>query len=205
MDAEIGDEALVTRSRDGDTEAFRALFDRKHRRVYLIAYQILGDQELAEDVVQDVFLKLWEHCGEYDEALPLDPWLRRIATNRAIDHWRSRRTQRWRQMEASPGSDLDSVLDTGSTAATASLGDDFDPQARLSWRQLQMIWDELAAALPPQQRAAFVLRHIEGIATREVAEALGCSASTVRSHVAEARRVLRASIAERYPELIANP
>ena len=131
MESEIGDEVLVARSRDGDTEAFRALFDRKHRRVYLISYQILGDQALAEDVVQDVFLKLWEHCGEYDEALPPDPWLRRIATNRAIDHWRSREARRRRHLETSPGSDPDSALETATTAATASLGDDFDPQARL--------------------------------------------------------------------------
>ncbi len=204
MDAELGDGALIARSRDGDAEAFRALFDRKHRRVYLIAYQILGDQGLAEDVVQEVFVTLWERSGDYDETMPLDPWLRRVTVNRAIDYWRSRAKRRRGQVEVSPGRDPDTVLDAGLSAATANLGDGFDPQALVGWQQLQAIWDELAALLPPQQRAAFVLRHIEGIATPEVADALGCSASAVRSHVAEARRVLKAALGARYPELLGD-
>lgn len=197
-----GDQALVARSRDGDTGAFRELFDRKHRRIYLIAYQIVGDHALAEDIVQEVFLSLWQHCVDYDETLPLDPWLRRIATNRSIDRWRSRKAERSRHLHAAGPEDQAVTVDGASAAITASLGDDFDPQARLGWRQLQAIWDELAAELPPQQRAAFVLRHIEGVATHEVAAALGCSSSTVRSHVAEARKVLRAALSKRYPELV---
>ncbi len=63
---------------------------------------------------------------------------------------------------------------------------------------------ELAAELPPQQRAAFVLRHIEGLATAEVAEALECGVSTVRSHVAEARRTLQRTLRARYPELLGD-
>jgi RNA polymerase sigma-70 factor (ECF subfamily) len=200
MDAEIADEELVARSREGDTDAFRVLFERKHRRVYLIAYQILGGQCSAEDVVQEVFLRFWRRCGDFDGRLPLDPWLRRIATNCAIDHWRARRAERARQRETAPGNDPDDLIDAGSAAATASLGESFDPEGRLGWRQLQRIWDELAAGLPPQQRAAFVLRHIEGAATPEVAEALGCSVSTVRSHLFEARTALRAAIRKRYPE-----
>lgn len=191
------DNELVARSRDGDTEAFRELFERKHRRIYLIAYQVLGDGAQAEDVVQEVFLRLWERCADFDESLPLDPWLRRIAGNRAIDHWRARNAERAHRTEAPrrvDGADpLDAAIATRSAAA--------DPAAQLSWRELQAIWDELAADLPPQQRAAFVLRHIEELDPGEVAEALGCSPSTVRSHVAAARRTLRAALRARYPEL----
>lgn len=204
MSGEPGDGALVARSREGDAEAFRKLFDRKYRRVYLIAYQILGDQGLAEDVVQEVFLTLWERSGDYDDDLPLDPWLRRMAANRAIDHWRQRARRRRGQVEVAPGRDPDAVLDAGLSAVTANLGEDFDPQGLVGWRQLQAIWDEIASLLPAQQRAAFVLRHIEGITTPEVAEALGCSASTVRSHVAEARRVLKGALDARYPELLGD-
>lgn len=193
------DRILLARSRDGDTDAFRELFDRKHRRIYLIAYQILGDAARSEDVVQEVFLRLWERCEQYDESFPLDAWLRRIAGNRAIDFWRSRNIEQ--RHVAAPGDD-DSRLDgaapeRGSAAAAAA-----DPETRLGWQELQAIWDRLAADLPPQQRAAFVLRHIEGLEPAEVAEALGCSPSTVRSHISEARRRLRAALRARYPELV---
>lgn len=195
------DRLLMARSRAGDTDAFRELFERKHRRVYLIAYQILGDHAQAEDVVQEVFLRLWEHCAEYDDAFPLDAWLRRIASNRAIDHWRTRRRERDRLVEAHPDGDADALIEAVAAAAGSVAAAVADPEARLGWQELQEVWDELAGELPPQQRAAFVLRHIEGLPTAEVADALACSPSTVRSHVAEARRTLRAALHTRYPEL----
>jgi RNA polymerase sigma-70 factor (ECF subfamily) len=178
------DRELMARSRAGDTEAFRTLFERKNRRVYLIAYQVLGNPSQAEEVVQDVFLALWQHLDRYRPHFAVDTWLTRIATNRAIDVWRSQRRE----------------LPTGDEAH----GNEGNggPEAVARWREVQAIWNELADLLPPQQRAAFVLREIEEVPTREVASALGCSASTVRSHVAEARRTLQAALSERYPELL---
>jgi len=196
------DKLLIARSRDGDTEAFRELFERKHRRVYLIAYQILGDGAHAEDVAQEVFLRLWERCADYDDSFPLDAWLRRIATNRAIDHWRVRKTERSRRVEPSSETGADALLEHAASATPSTPG--ADPAARLAWRQLQAIWDDLAADLPPQQRAAFVLRYLEGMDPAEVAEALGCSRSTVRSHIAAARRNLRAALRQSYPELVGD-
>jgi len=199
--SEPTDQALIARSSDGDTDAFHQLFDRKHRRIYLIAYQVLGDHAQSEDVVQEVFLRLWERCADYDERFPLDAWLRRIATNRAIDHWRARRTETRRRVSAAANTDPDAMLEVAADPAMAAAG---NPEARLGWRQLQAIWDELAGELPAQQRAAFVLRHIEGLATAEVAEALECSVSTVRSHVADARRTLQRTLRARYPEFLAD-
>jgi RNA polymerase sigma-70 factor (ECF subfamily) len=69
------------------------------------------------------------------------------------------------------------------------------------WTEIQAIWDELAAELSPQQRAAFVLREIEELPVRDVAKALKCSVSTVRSHISLARKTLRVALKERFPEL----
>ena len=198
MASETSDQVLIARSRDGDADAFRELFDRKHRRIFLIAYQVLGDHAQAEDVVQEVFLRLWERCAAYDANLSLDAWLRRIATNRAIDHWRARSTERKRRVSAPADIDPDTMLEVVAAPAASTA----DPESRLEWRQLQAVWDELAAELPPQQRAAFVLRHIEGLATADVADALECTASTVRSHVAEARRTLQRALRGKYPEFL---
>ena len=206
-DESSADRALLIGSRDGDTEAFRELFERKHRRVYLIAYQILGDASRAEDVVQEVFLRLWEHCADYDPSFSVDAWLSRIASNRAIDHWRSLTAERKRRVEPAADVDPDASLESAAAASGdarrgTSRAARVDPEEVAGWLELQAIWDELAADLPPQQRAAFVLRHIEERSTAEVAEALGCSPSTVRSHVAAARASLQQGLAARYPEWI---
>jgi len=203
------DAALVARSRDGDSEAFRELFDRKHKRVYLIAYQVLGDVGSAEDVVQEVFLRLWQHCADYREEMPLDAWLRRIATNRAIDHWRARRAERRHFV---PAGDVEAAPASGGGRGGGYGGHERGgsrdhrvppgPEALAGWRQLQAIWDQLADLLTPQQRAAFVLREIDGLPTAAVAEALDCSPSTVRSHVAAARSTLQRELRARYPELV---
>jgi RNA polymerase sigma-70 factor (ECF subfamily) len=145
-------------------------------------------------------LRLWKRCAAYDDAFPLDAWLRRITTNRAIDHWRSRNVERGRRVEAAADVDPDAHLEA--VAARDPGTSAYQPQQELEWRQLQAIWDELAADLPPQQRAAFVLRHIDGFEPAEVAEAIGCSPSTVRSHISAARGALRSALRARYPELI---
>ncbi len=172
------DRALLVGSRDGDTEAFRELFERKHRRVYLIAYQILGDASRAEDVVQEVFLRLWEHCADYNPSFSVDAWLTRIASNRAIDHWRSLTAERKRRVEPAADVDPDTNLEGVAAASEegrrgASRAAWAGPEAAAGWAELQVIWDELAADLPAQQRAAFVLRHIEERPTAEVAEGPG--------------------------------
>lgn len=196
MSARATDADLVRAAGKGDEEAFRQLFERKHRRVYLIARQMLGSQALAEEVVQEAFLALWRHCDRYRDEFAVDTWLARIATSRAIDRWRAER----RHVE---GRVVEAPAREGLPAATvlelieASRAEEADPTLRARWREVQALWDELAQALPPQQRAAFVLREIEGLEAAEVADALGCSPSTVRSHVALARKALRQALEQR--------
>ena len=194
------DAELVRLSSAGDTEAFRQLYEDKHRRVYLIAYQIVGDSGLAEDVVQETFVALWKHCGGYRSRFAVDTWLNRIATNRAIDRWRSERKHRQAAASAERASSTGDWRQTLSPPFPATEAAGSDPSLRARWHEIQAIWDELAAELSPQQRAAFVLREIEDLPVRDVAEALGCGTSTVRSHISQARKALRTGIRERFPD-----
>jgi len=197
----VRDAELVKRSATGDTDAFRRLYEHKHRRVYLIAYQILGDSGMAEDVVQETFVALWKHCGRYRSRFAVDTWLNRIATNRAIDRWRSEKKHPRSAASVEPASRSDDWGQAGVTTASSATGTvASDPSLRARWRDIQAIWDELAAELSPQQRAAFVLREIEELPVREVAEALGCGTSTVRSHISLARKTLQAGIRDRFPD-----
>ena len=205
------DAELVKRSAAGDADAFRQLYEEKHRRVYLIAYQMLGDPGLAEDVVQETFVALWKHCGRYRARFAVDTWLNRIATNRAIDRWRSEKKHPKGGVAAEHATGSDDsrqgrpIAPTSATAAAAGPAAgtaSADPSLPARWNEVQAIWNELAAGLSPQQRAAFVLREIEELPVRDVAEAMECSVSTVRSHISLARRTLRAALVERFPELV---
>lgn len=165
------------------------LFERKHRSTYLTAYQMLGERALAEEAVQDAFLALWKHCSRYRSEFAVDTWLRRIVTSRAIDRWRTeRRHVEQRVVENGGAGELLELLEATRLAEA-------DPSLRARWHEVQALWDRLADPLPPQQRAAFVLREIEGLPAGEVAEALGCSTSTVRTHVSLARKALREALA----------
>ena len=194
---------LIRRSRQGDTGAFGILFQRQHRRVYLSAYQILGDRAAAEDVLQETFLALWTHLGDYQPRFALGTWLGRIATNKAIDRWRARRRQPQPLAERPEEKGwAPPVSSVSGTPERVPAGPTADATHRARWAQVQAIWDELAELLTPQQRAAFMLREIEGLPTAEVAAVLSCSGSTVRSHVSLARETLQRALAERYPEYL---
>lgn len=202
QDTRAQDADLIKRSAAGDTDAFRDLYEAKHRRVFLIAYQIVGDSGLAEDVVQETFVALWKHCGRYRSRFAVDTWLTRIATNCAIDRWRREKKhpkfgEAAEQASAVDDSGQGRSIPANSATDTVSA----DPSLPARRHELQVIWDGLAAELSPQQRAAFVLRQIEGLPVREVAKTLGCSASTVRSHISGARRKLRVALVDRFPEL----
>lgn len=200
---ELSDAELLRRAAGGDEDAFRVLFDRKHRGVYLLAYQILGDRGAAEDVAQEVFLSLWDHAGRYRPRYRVDTWLRRIATNKAIDRYRSERRHPDPVGAGDAGYGTDASLDI--TALLEAGGTFGDASLPARWREIQALWDRLAADLPAQQRAAFVLREIEGLPARDVARAMGCSTSAVRTHVALARQKLRAALGRSWPELIRAP
>lgn len=196
MSAQATDADLVRAAGKGDEEAFRQLFERKHRRVYLVARQMLGNDALAEEVVQEAFLALWRPRAHYRDEFAVDTWLARITSSRAIDRWRAeRRYVEGRVSDEAPREELPAA--TVLELVEASRAEEADPTLRARWREVQALWDDLAEALPPQQRAAFVLREIEGFEAAEVAEAMGCSLSTVRSHVALARKALRAALQER--------
>ncbi len=182
------DEAeLIRAAAAGDAGAFEALVVAKREQVVRTAYQVTGDLEDARDVAQAVFLTLWRALPRFDPARRFDTWVYRITVNAAIDHLR-RRGPRGTLQPLPP--------DPAVLAATDGA------ERALDRRELQRVFARLAAGLPPKQRAVFVLREIEGRDTAEIAEILGVAESTVRNHLLQARRALRAGLERDFPELV---
>lgn len=185
------EKACVEAARRGDEESFAALVRRHSGGLHRAVARVLGDESEAWDVVQMAFLKAWQRLDRYDSRWSFATWLYRIGTNLAIDLLRSR-TSRERAHRA------------GSEHRLRLVGES-EPASRLAdAREVELLLSSLVGSLTPQQRAAFVLREVEGLDTAEVAEILGCTATTVRNHVFQARKNLRRELGRRFPEYLPN-
>lgn len=189
--AELADRELLLELADGNERALDELIERKSRPLLQLAWRVVGDREDARDIVQLTFVRAWEHRGRYNPRYSPNTWLYRIATNLGIDVVRAR-TTRHRQREP-----VRSHFVRLADLRRSSMAD-------LEDRDVTRILQELAGDLSERQRAVFVLREIEGLPSAEVAEILGCKASTVRNHLFAARKVLRRELARRYPEYVAE-
>ena len=189
----MDDQDLIRRAAAGAIDAFEILVETRRERIFWIAYHVVGDAELARDVTQEVFLRLFRVIHRYRSGASFDAWLYRIAFNLAIDALRRERPHR----ETSP---LDEAADGGPAATDPSLRPTTAPPEDLRAREVRRIFAELSSLLPKKQRLAFILREIEGLPTAEVASVLRTTESTVRNQVLQARRTLQAELRRRFPE-----
>jgi RNA polymerase sigma-70 factor (ECF subfamily) len=185
----MDDRAQVAAARSGDEDAFADLVRRHSGGLHRSVARILGDDTEAWDVVQMAFVRAWERLDRYNARWSFATWLYRIGTNLAIDVLRSR-SSRERAHRAGGEHRLRLV---GEARPASELADH---------REVDRLLAQLVEALTPQQRGAFVLREIDGMDTSEVAQVLGCSATTVRNHVFQARKILRRELETRFPEYL---
>lgn len=188
-DRTMDDRDYVEAARKGDDGAFAALVQRHSGGLHRAVARILADESEAWDVVQMAFLKAWQRLDRYDPRWSFATWLYRIGTNLAIDLLRSR-SSRERMHRA------------GSEHHLRVVGESRDASDRVDHREVDWLMSQLVDALTPQQRSAFVLREIEGMETADVARALGCSTTTVRNHIFQARKTLRHELERRFPEYL---
>ncbi len=185
----IDEARLIAQAARGDRDAFEQLVRSRQQRVYWTAYQVVGNEDDARDIAQQVFIRLWRVLPRYRGGRRFDAWLHRITMNLAIDAYRRRQAR----PDAAPlpprPSSLPSVAGTG-------------PAEGLDRREVQAIFLRLARRLSPQQRAVFVLKEMNGLDSDEIAAALEITPSTVRNHLHQARKILRRGLAALYPEYL---
>jgi RNA polymerase sigma-70 factor (ECF subfamily) len=186
----MDDATLIESAARGDRAAFELLVERTRDRVFWIAFRLIGDRELARDVTQEVYLRLYRVLPRFRAGSRFDAWLRSMTVHLGIDALRREKHHR----AAAPFDDPGEPGAPRVPAAPAAA----DEAARGG--EIERIFLELATLLSPKQRAAFVLREIEGLTTAEVAEALRTRQSTVRNHILQGRRILQEALRRRYPE-----
>ena len=168
---------MLVRARGGDRTAFEDLMRRHERLVFGTARRLLGAVEDAEDVAQEVFLRLYGHLERLDPKRPLSSWLYRVTVNACSSLGRHRRARPTVELE-----NADETLIAGG----------LDPAAAAELEEEHRMVAEGLTTLAPKERAAMVLHDLQGLSTREVATTLEISEVTVRTHLCRARQKMRA-------------
>jgi RNA polymerase sigma-70 factor (ECF subfamily) len=163
----------------GDLAAFEAVMRQHERLVLVTALRLLGNIEDAKDVSQEVFLRLYRNLRKVEAERNYQAWLYRVTVNACYDIGRKRK----------PSLAMEDVPDPVSAAD--------DPQQSLAGAERQRVLQMSLRALSAKERAALVLRDLEGLPTEEVARVLGSSEATVRSQISKARVKMRGFV-ERY-------
>jgi RNA polymerase sigma-70 factor, ECF subfamily len=164
---------LVDAARRGERDAFRALFETFKDRVYSIALRFTGDESLAMDIAQDVFVKLFASIGEFRGDAAFATWVYRLVVNQCLDH----RRRSWRMLPIAD--DLLSVL--------RAPGDSLDRMLQSEMRERVR---KAVDKLPAELKMVIVLRYTEGMSYDEIADVLGCATGTVASRLNRAHKVL---------------
>lgn len=179
------DEApLVLRAKAGDDTAFADLVKHYERRIFRLAKNITQNDEDAEDVLQESFMKSYENLDRFQGNSKFYTWLVRIAVNEALMKLRKRKSDK--------SVSLDEQLDTGEDTLVREIAVwDDDPEQKYSQDELRSILDNAVSSLEPIYSTVFQLRDVEELSTEETAEVLGISVPAVKSRLLRARLQLR--------------
>jgi RNA polymerase sigma-70 factor (ECF subfamily) len=180
----MDDDAIIDGLTRGDQRAFRELVERYKKKVYYLALDMAGNPVDAEDISQEVFLKVHRSFATFRKGAKLGSWLYRITYNASIDQLRRR--------GAAPEPVGDEALETLARGVDGlALRGPAEPGAALESSQLQ---DRIARALEkvsPQEKAVFLLRHYEEYRLKDIAACLGLSIGSVKSYLFRAVRKLQ--------------
>ncbi len=183
--------ALVTEAKAGSYEAFEELVGRYEKKIYRLGMNITGNPEDAEDVLQETFLKAFQHLPEFREDSRFYTWIVRIAVNEGLMKLRKRRSDKSVPME-------DSVDDEGAVMPREVADWRPNPEQQLAQAELETILNDAARSLPPTFRTVFFLRDVEGLSTQETAELLNLTPSAVKARLFRARLQLRDELAKTF-------
>ncbi|NLW24969.1 MAG: sigma-70 family RNA polymerase sigma factor [Clostridia bacterium] len=178
---------LVTRSQQGDLDAFEDLVARYERKVYTIAYRFMGNHEDASDLAQEAFLKAYQSINKFRGDSSFATWISRIVVNVCKDELRKNKRNLQisldEQVWLEEGTVEKQVKDTRPT-----------PEQVYEQNELKDYLQSLISGLTPEYRMVIVLRDIQGYSYEEIAQILDCSLGTVKSRLNRARKLLREKI-----------
>lgn len=171
----IDELTLLRQLADGDREAFRNLYDLHRDKLFFYTLRLTDSKQQAEDILQDVFIKVWNNRESLKDLRSFDAWLFTLAKNQVINGFKRASLERT------------ILADLGSAAS-----EEFDPVTQaVDYNETNRFLQEAINQLPPQQKIIYHLRREQGLKNNEIADQLNISPLTVKKHIAQASRSLR--------------
>ncbi len=178
---------IIKKAQQGDEEAFQKIVQKYKAQVAGIAYRMIGDYEDAKDISQMVFVKIYKNLNRFDTSKKLSTWLYRITINASIDFIRKFRKHKFEV--------LDNII--------GQLKEKKNDVEKVYQRGLvRLAINEALDSLNPKQRSVFVLRDLEGLDIKEVAQITGMPQATVRWYLHRARAKLRDELVKHHPNIL---
>jgi RNA polymerase sigma-70 factor (ECF subfamily) len=185
-EAEQRDRELIESCRNGSQAALRELWERHHRMVYNLAYRMVGSHDDAEELVPEVFLKIWRNCHRFGGRSRVSTWIYQITSNLAVDRLRSRKSRAHTLLEDLPG---------GGETVAALPDDSIQPEeAYLRDEAAQQLHHALGQ-LGEDDRLLITLYHLQGLSYEEIQEITGISNANIKSKLFRARQRLKKFLA----------
>ena len=181
----LSDEEVVARVLAGETSMFEVVMRRYNQRLYRVARAILRNDGEAEDVMQDAYVRAYEHLDQFAGRAKFSTWLTRIAVHEALA--RQRRGKRYQELEPMSEGDAGDPMD-GFASMTLS------PEEQASNSQIRSLLEEAVEELPDAYRTVFMLRDVEEMSTTDTANVLEITEENVKVRLHRARALLRKSL-----------
>lgn len=178
---------IIERAKKGDQSAFQKIVDKYRTQVASIAYKMVGDYEDAKDISQIVFVKTYQNLDDFDTSKKLSTWLYRITINASIDFIRKHKKHKHELLDNIFGELKEKKQDV----------EKLYQRSLINWAIKSSM-----EALNPRQKAVFVLRDLEGLDIKEVAQITGMPQATVRWYLHRARSKLRGELTKHHPQLL---
>jgi len=175
-------DVLIERCLRGDQHAWEVIVHQHWRKVFNVAYKFVGRHDAAEDLAQDIFLKIFKSLETFDRRANFQTWLISVSRNLCIDHYRSVRKER---------ETIDRQVNADDLAPASK---EVPPDTALEQRDLAVLLRRALERLPESLRTAVVMRDIQELSYQEIADRLGLPEGTVKSRINRGRRELARQI-----------
>ena len=179
---------LVELSKEGDQQAIAQLYDRTSKRAYYLAKQLVKDEDQAQDIVQDAYVKVFTNLHLLEQVENFQGWLNTIVVNKSKDYLKKKKPMLFSQMvsEEDEGRELDFEDEGGY----------FSPDRRVDYTETKRLIQGMIDRLPQEQRMAIVLFYLEEMPVKQIARVMECSEGTVKSRLNYGRKTIKAQVLE---------
>ncbi|ASS73961.1 RNA polymerase sigma factor SigW [Tumebacillus algifaecis] len=183
---ELIEQRIVKRAQKGDRLAFAELVELYKDKLYNLGYRMLGNQQEAEDIAQEAFLRAYANLNKYNAQHKFSTWIYRIATNLCIDRIRKKKA------DYSLDAEVDGVEGADMYSRLKAPGD--TPEQEVMRREARQEVQDAIDALPENYRTAVILKYLHDLSLLEISEILEVPVSTVKTRIHRGREALRTSL-----------